>query len=1068
MVVHGCMRGFVQETSPRPEFPDSVAEQSRVDPAAVSAKRIRGPRNVTSERNASHDPPNTLGPHLALKVTGDTTSRVRKLFEQAIDIADLEERQGFLRGSCGSNGKLLRRVTELLAAHEGAGRFLPADSPDNADPGSPVEMPGTPIGHYRLLEQLGEGGFGVVWKADQTEPVKRKVALKILKLGMDSKQVVARFELERQALALMDHPSIAKVFDAGATNAGRPYFVMELVSGIPITEYCDRNRLSVRDRLELFIQVCRAVQHAHQKGIIHRDLKPSNILVVVSDSGSPGVPKVIDFGVAKATQQELTEKTLFTQFHHFIGTPSYMSPEQAQMTSADVDTRSDIYSLGVLLYELLTGQTPFSSKELLASGLEEMCRIIREKEPPRPSTRLRLSETRAAPQNSAKRSAPRTPHPAIDPDLDWIVMKCLEKDRSRRYETANGLAADLERYLNDEPVVARPPTAMYRFRKLARRNRMALTVSAAGALVLIVASVVSLQQAYLARRAAREAREQRETAEAVKNFLVQQLLGGANAFTEPVPDPNKRPTVERVARELEGKFPNQPDVEAEIRYALGEAFDSLDLYPEAAAQWQKTLEIRGRLMGQEHPETILAAARLALAYERIPERRSEALTLARDTVAAVRRSPSPWSLGSAWALGGLAYILNGQGHPAEALPHAHEAIEILNKIGHGADLSASENMWTVAHATEQLGRLDEAARLYDEGLAFCQRTQSTNHPMTAAFLRGQAILWQKRGQPEKAVPLLEQALSLQRSTLPPDHLWIAVAEYLLAQSFEQLKRPEEAAARFAETVPKLVKHLPLNPARSFPLEILRFLIRNNYYDRAETAYQQIKSALQGYSPREPWTFDLLTRITAELKGWPAVAELYRESMDQYADSKWVWLNKAWVFRYVRDEVSYQSVVANVLAMEPRFTSLEDRRLMIEVASLGPVSLSAEQLRQLEALMQGLQLDLPKGTADQQAWGYRSIGQLQFQLGHPREGLEALEKSAPNQAGVDPYGLLIKSACLHRLGQNEEAQAVFKAADSAINRLLPGPLAESEPFLLPHQLYQQVLMRREVGALLATR
>src|SRR5438552_687281 len=345
--------------------------------------------------------------------------------------------------------------------------------------------PGTMIGRYKLLEKVGEGGFGTVYVAEQREPVKRRVALKIIKLGMDTKQVIARFEAERQALALMDHPNIAKVLEAGATDTGRPYFVMELVRGIKITEFCDEKSVPTADRLKLFTQVCQAIQHAHQKGVIHRDIKPSNILVTVND-GVP-VPKIIDFGIAKATAGPLTDKTFFTAFEQFIGTPAYMSPEQAEMTSLDIDTRTDIYSLGVLLYELLTGRPPFDPSELLQSGLDEMRRTIREQEPDRPSTRLStMAEgelTKVAKHRHTE--APRLIH-LVPRDLDWIAMRCLEKDRTRRYETANGLASDIQRHLDNEPVVARPPSTLYRIQKFVRRNKAAALAAAVIVFALIL------------------------------------------------------------------------------------------------------------------------------------------------------------------------------------------------------------------------------------------------------------------------------------------------------------------------------------------------------------------------------------------------------------------------------------------------------------------------------------------------------------------------------------------------------------------------------------------------------
>ncbi|MFO1499578.1 MAG: protein kinase [Verrucomicrobiota bacterium] len=403
-------------------------------------------------------------------------------------------------GEAASGTGDLKELLEELQAEERDARFLgsgaaaeakrakPGAESDPADDG--LDLVGAAIGRYKVLQKIGEGGCGVVYMAEQEEPVRRRVALKIIKLGMDTKQVVARFEAERQALAIMDHPNIARVLDGGATDAGRPFFVMELVRGIKITEYCDENQLPTRARLELLIQVAQAVQHAHQKGIIHRDLKPSNILVTIND-GVP-VPKVIDFGIAKAIEGRLTDKTLFTAFEHLIGTPAYMSPEQALMTSLDVDTRSDIYSLGVLLYELLTGKTPFDSRALLAAGVDEMRRTIREKEPLRPSTWLSslVDVELTATARRRATTGPTLVH-ILRGDLDWIVMKCLEKDRTRRYETANGLAKDIQRFLENEPVVARPPSRIYRLQKMVRRNQMAVVASAGVALSLLFGLAVS-------------------------------------------------------------------------------------------------------------------------------------------------------------------------------------------------------------------------------------------------------------------------------------------------------------------------------------------------------------------------------------------------------------------------------------------------------------------------------------------------------------------------------------------------------------------------------------------------
>jgi len=444
----------------------------------------------------------------------DDQPDILAIFTECLAHDSDEERAKYLDEACQDDPKARGRIEALLRAHVGAGNFLGGASPGIAptlDIAPVSERPGALIGRYKLLQEIGEGGFGVVFMAQQLEPIKRKVAVKIVKPGMDTREVIARFEAERQALAMMDHPNIARVLDAGATESGRPYFAMELVRGIPITDFCDKNNLTPHERLNLFVRVCLAVQHAHQKGIIHRDIKPSNVLVTLDDAG-PEV-KVIDFGVAKAIGQELTEKTLFTRFEQMIGTPLYMSPEQTEMRTRDIDTRSDIYSLGVLLYELLTGATPFERERLREAAYDEICRIIREEEPPKPSVRISTLGETLATVSEHRRTEPKRLSTLFKGDIDWIVMRALEKDRNRRYDTAKDLASDVQRHLDHEPIVARPPSTLYRLRKFTRRNKGLVVAGSIVAATLVIATVTGFVLAGWAVRNAREADRQRETAE---------------------------------------------------------------------------------------------------------------------------------------------------------------------------------------------------------------------------------------------------------------------------------------------------------------------------------------------------------------------------------------------------------------------------------------------------------------------------------------------------------------------------------------------------------------------------
>jgi serine/threonine protein kinase/Tfp pilus assembly protein PilF len=790
----------------------------------------------------------------------DRNLREEAIFDGALQLPP-EQRTGYIKAACGPNAELQQRVQDLLEAHMrsdgplsegrirapapfgvppsgGKGQSDAVGPPEGGTPspdavpegrGSPdaplaepskppprativlsappSEKPGDRIGHYKILQQIGEGGCGVVYMAEQEEPIRRRVAFKVIKLGMDTKQVIARFEAERQALALMDHPNIAKVLDAGATGTGRPFFVMELVRGIKVTDYCDQNNLSTTDRLNLFIRVAQAIQHAHQKGIIHRDIKPSNILVTLHD-GVP-VPKVIDFGIAKATDQRLTDKTLFTQFEQFIGTPAYTSPEQAEMSGLDVDTRSDIYSLGVLLYELLTGKTPFDPKELMAAGLDAMRRTIREKEPPRPSTKLSTmldaDLTTVARQRHVE--PPKLVH-LLKGDLDWIVMKALEKDRTRRYETANGLALDVERYLQNEPVIARPPSRVYRFQKLVRRNKLAFSAAAAVAGALILGLGLSTWMYFREREARRLADTEAKRSQQVALFL-EKMLGGVGPSVALGRDTTLLreildKTVDRVTKDLT----DQPDVEAELCNTIGEVYRALGQYgkaeemhrgaraiqgkapgkrsdiatslhdlalvlkdqgklAEAEALLRQALSIRRKLLGNEHKDVALCMNSLAHVL-RSEGKLAEAETLHRQALAMQEKLEGKESLAAAFSLNNLALVLREQGKLAEAETCSRESLRLNKKLLGEQNPGVAISLDNLAFVLCDEGKLEEAETLERQALAMGKRLLGNEHPNVATALNDLALVFAKQGKLTEAESLHREALAMRRKLLGND------------------------------------------------------------------------------------------------------------------------------------------------------------------------------------------------------------------------------------------------------------------------------------------------------------
>jgi serine/threonine protein kinase len=728
----------------------------------------------------------------------------REIFFEALEMTTPQARAAYLQGACGQDVTLRRKVEELLKEHFSDDSLLAGSALEGERATLKLEFaleaaPAQMIGRYKLLEKIGEGGFGEVWMAEQREPVKRRVALKIIKPGMDSRQVVARFEAERQALAMMDHANIAKIFDAGTTDTGRPYFVMELVRGMKITDYCDQQKLDTHQRLELVILVCQAIQHAHQKGIIHRDIKPSNILVTLHD-GVP-VPKVIDFGIAKATQQELTDKTVFTQFQQFMGTPAYISPEQAEMSGLDIDTRADIYSLGVLLYELLVGQTPFDAKEMMKGGIDALRQIIREKEPLRPSTKLNTLQGDARTTAGKRRQSDvgRLVH-QVQGDLDWIVMKCLEKDRQRRYDTANGLAADIQRHMNNEPVMARPPSKLYEFQKTVKRHKIGF--AAAGGVILALAVGLGIATWTLVKEkrareradnAEQEQKRQRQIAESkekqsqeVAEFLKDMLKGVGPSVALGRDTILLREILDQTGARITTDLKGQPAAEAELCYTIGNTYYDIAEYRKAEAMHRRALQLRESIFG---PTNLLVAASLsslasALA---IPYYNTNAEVMQRRALAIQRTLLGNETPEVADSLNSLANIIfaNRPNHPrtGEAEAIYREALSLRQKIFTNYHPSIAQTLNDLGVLLWRRGSeasLKESEKLLSDALAMRKRLFGDCHPSVAETEYNLAGALRDRGHWDGAEPLLVDSLAIRKKLLGEDHPQVMTTLRMLA------------------------------------------------------------------------------------------------------------------------------------------------------------------------------------------------------------------------------------------------------------------------------------------------